>query len=277
MSVWYTSLQLVDTCFNIFAQSCPQNSIYSSNMPFFKPVKEIVMQMFNLFTCYSCKSIMNIAGSYVGQMTGKPLTKIYGFLNCSFLLVSVVNTYTHCNTPLPGNIVSPKLLINDIKEFLCFWCIMTGGDTHTQHRSGCHTHWPFEIKNSYCYWIHFLDIIVTRSIDSQTEWVLLGEFNYVLMAVGPMALLISAAVFVALQVYNLAVLLSMKIVVKSGGPRCAVVAIGGLCCIKKLVTITFAFMTSLDVEVAAGNNCAIGLFLSTSVTAAWAILFCNGL
>ena len=87
------------------------------------------------------------------------------------------------------------------------------------------------------------------------------------MAVGPMALLIIAAVFVALQVYNLAVLLSMKIVVKSG-PRCAVVAIGGLCCIKKLVTITSAFMTSLDVEVAAGNNCAIGLFLSTSVTAA---------
>ena len=66
----------------------------------------------------------------------------------------------------------------------------------------------------------------------------------------------------------LAVLLSVKIVVKSGGPRCAVVAIGGLCCIKKRVTITFAFMTSLDVEVAAGNNCAIGLFLSTSVTAA---------
>ena len=97
---------------------------------------------------------------------------------------------------------------------------------------------------------------------------LLGEFNYILMAVGPMALLIIAAVFVALQVYYLAVLLSVKIVVKSGGPRCAVVAIGGLCCIKKLVTITFAFMTSLDVEVAAGNNCAIGLFLSTSVTAA---------
>ena len=97
---------------------------------------------------------------------------------------------------------------------------------------------------------------------------LLGELNYVLMAVGPMALLTIAAVFVALQVYYLAVLLSVKIVVESGGPRCAVVAIGGLCCIKKLVTITFAFLTSLDVEVAAGNNCAIGLFLSTSVTAA---------
>lgn len=96
---------------------------------------------------------------------------------------------------------------------------------------------------------------------------LLGEFNYILMAVGPMALLIIASVFVALQAYNLAVLLSMKIVVKRGGPTCAVVPIGGLCCIKKLVTITFAFMTSLDVEVAAGNNCAIGLFLSTSVTA----------
>lgn len=60
----------------------------------------------------------------------------------------------------------------------------------------------------------------------------------------------------------------MKIVVKSGGPRCVVVAIGGFCCIKKLVTITFAFMTSLVVEMAAGNNCAIGLFLSTSVTPA---------
>lgn len=59
-----------------------------------------------------------------------------------------------------------------------------------------------------------------------------------------MALLIIAAVFVALQVYNVAVLLSMKIVVKSGGLRCVVVAIGGFCCIKKLVTITFAFMTS---------------------------------
>ena len=30
----------------------------------------------------------------------------------------------------------------------------------------------------------------------------------------------------------------------------------------------FCFLTSLVVEMAAGNNCAIGLFLSTSVTAA---------
>ena len=55
-------------------------------------------------------------------------------------------------------------------------------------------------------------------------------------------------------------MLSGKIVLKSG-PRCPAVAIGNLCCIKKFVTITSAFMTSVDVELAAVKNCEICLLV----------------
>ena len=72
---------------------------------------------------------------------------------------------------------------------------------------------------------------------------------------GPIALLLIAAVFVALQAYDWAILLSGKIVLKSG-PRWHAVAIGKLCCIKKFVTTTSAFMTSVDVKLAAAKNCA---------------------
>lgn len=60
-------------------------------------------------------------------------------------------------------------------------------------------------------------------------------------------------------------MLSGKIVLKSG-PRCPAVAIGKLCRIKKFVIITSAFMTSVDVELAAVKNCEICLLVFDCVT-----------
>ena len=66
-----------------------------------------------------------------------------------------------------------------------------------------------------------------------------------------------AAVLVAPQAYDLAMLLSGKLFLKSG-PRCAAVAIGKLCYTRKFVTITSAFITSFDVkELDPGKNCVM--------------------
>ena len=62
-----------------------------------------------------------------------------------------------------------------------------------------------------------------------------------------MALLIIADAIVALQAYDWAILLSVKIALKSG-LRCPAVAIGRLCCTKKFVTMISAFMTSFDIQ-----------------------------
>ena len=60
-------------------------------------------------------------------------------------------------------------------------------------------------------------------------------------------------------------MLSGKIVLKSGH-GCPAVAIGKLCCIKKFVIITSAFMTAVDEELAAVKNGEICLLVFDCVT-----------
>lgn len=73
---------------------------------------------------------------------------------------------------------------------------------------------------------------------------------------GPIAILIIAEVFVWPEAYDAAILLSGNISLNNG-PKWSAVAIGRLCCTRKLATITSALITFLLVEsLGPASSCA---------------------
>ena len=69
----------------------------------------------------------------------------------------------------------------NLEKFLGIWSISTTYQTHIVEMC-CNSSWSIDIKNSHCHRVHF-HIHVTRTINSQTEWVLLTMLHNIVMTV----------------------------------------------------------------------------------------------